>query len=244
MRKIIKNKGIVIKVQDYLENAVLATILTAKGKETLIIRGAKKVNSSTKRFAGVLTKLEFNHTETKGISTLTEALVLDNYTSIKDDLIKFNYAIVILEKLNFFSEQITDYETLYNFTSSILDVLKNTNYNNAVNLIFEIKLLYLLGVAPSFNKCPSCGGKALNGALDIRSGGFLCEKCHYLKEVSLNINDSLLFKKIYITKINEINEDYLKEFNDHVNINKCINKYYEWHLDFKSRVKEILEKIG
>jgi DNA repair protein RecO (recombination protein O) len=201
MRNIIKNKGIVIKVQDYLENAVLATILTAKGKETLIIRGAKKVNSSTKRFAGVLTNLEFNHTETNGLSTLTEALVLDNYTSIKDDLIKFNYAIVILEKLNFFSEQITDYETLYNFTSSILDVLKNTNYNNAVNLIFEIKLLYLLGVAPSFNKCPSCGAKAINGALDIRSGGFLCEKCHYLKEVSLNINDSLLFKKIYITKI-------------------------------------------
>ena len=85
--------------------------------------------------------------------------------------------------------------------------------------------------------CGSCCGSR-------GSGGFLCEKCHYLKEVSLNINDSLLFKKIYITKINEINEDYLKEFNDHVNINKCINKYYEWHLDFKSRVKEILEKIG
>lgn len=244
MRNIIKNEGLIIKVQDYLENAVLGTILTDKGRETLIIRGAKKVNSSTKRLAGVLTRIEFNHTESTGLSTLTEGVVIDNYTSIKDDLIRYNYAAVILEKLNFFSEQINDYKTLYNFTMELLERLKATSFANALILVFEIKLLYLLGVAPSFNKCPSCGNKAINGALDIKSGGFLCNDCHYLKEVSLNIIDSLLFKKIYVTKMNEITDDYLKEFNNHLNINKCINKYYEWHLDFKSRVKEILEKIG
>ena len=43
MRKIIKSKGLIIKVQDYLENAVLATVLTELGKETLIIKGAKKM---------------------------------------------------------------------------------------------------------------------------------------------------------------------------------------------------------
>lgn len=244
MRNIIKNKGLIIKVQDYLENAVLATVLTASGKETLIIRGAKKINTSTKRLANILTLIEFNHTESKGLSTLTEGVVIDNYTSIKDDLIRFNYAVVILEKISFFIEQVTDFNTLYNFTISLLDRLKNTGYLNAYNLIFEIKFLYLLGVSPSFNKCPICGKKALNAALDIRSGGFLCDACHYLKETSLNIEDSLLFKEIYVTKLNDINDDLLRKINNHENINKCINGYYEWHLDFKSKVKDIIEKIG
>ena len=47
MKKIIKNKGIVIKVQDYLENAVIATILTENGKQSYLIKGAKKVKEGT-----------------------------------------------------------------------------------------------------------------------------------------------------------------------------------------------------
>lgn len=244
MRNIIKNKGLIVKVQDYLENAVLATVLTENGKETLIIRGAKKMNTSTRRLASVLTLIEFNHTESKGLSTLTEGVVIDNYTIIKDDLIRFNYALVMLEKISYFMDEITDYATLYNFTLELLNKLKNTEFLNGVILIFEIKFLYLLGVAPSFNRCPICGKKAINAALDIKSGGFICERCHYLKETSLSIDDSLLFKKIYVTKLNEIDDDFLKEINNHQNINKCVNLYYEWHLDFKSKVLDIIEKIG
>lgn len=244
MRNIIKNKGLIIKVQDYSENAVLATILTSIGIETLIIRGAKKLNTTTRRLGNLLTLIEYNHTETKGISTLTEGVVLENYTLIKSDLIKYNYSLVILEKIVFFKEQITDYKTLYNFTIELLNRLKSTDYLNAIVLIFEIKILYLLGVAPSFNKCPICGKKAINAALDIKSGGFLCETCHYLKETSLNIDDSNLFKKIYTTKLNDIDDEFLKTINNHSSINKCIKSYYAWHLDFKSKVLDIIEKIG
>lgn len=244
MKKIIKNKGIVIKVQDYLENAVIATILTETGKQSYLIKGAKKVNSGTKRFAQALTVLEFNATLSTGLSTLTEALIVNNYTLIKDDLVRFNYATILLEKLNYFSDQVTDYKLLFEFTLNILDLIEKYDYFTAATLIFEIKLLYLLGVAPSFNRCPNCGNKAINGALHVESGGFLCEKCHYLKEVTLNRDDSLVFKTIYITKLNQIDEELLKIFDSNNNIANCIDYYYEYHLDFKSRVKEIIKKIG
>lgn len=244
MKKIIKNKGIVIKVQDYLENAVIATILTETGKQSYLIKGAKKVNSGTKRFAQALTVLEFNATLSTGLSTLTEALIINNYTLIKDDLVCFNYATILLEKLNYFSDQVTDYKLLFEFTLNILDLIEKYDYFTAATLIFEIKLLYLLGVAPSFNRCPNCGNKAINGALHVESGGFLCEKCHYLKEVTLNRADSLVFKTIYVTKLNQIDEELLKTFDSNNNIANCIDYYYEYHLDFKSRVKEIIKKIG
>lgn len=244
MKKIIKNKGIVIKVQDYLENAVIATILTETGKQSYLIKGAKKVNSGTKRFAQALTVLEFNATLSTGLSTLTEALIVNNYTLIKDDLVRFNYATILLEKLNYFSDQVTDYKLLFEFTLNILDLIEKYDYFTAATLIFEIKLLYLLGVAPSFNRCPNCGNKAINGALHVESGGFLCEKCHYLKEVTLNRDDSLVFKTIYVTKLNQIDEELLRTFDSNNNIANCIDYYYEYHLDFKSRVKEIIKKIG
>jgi DNA repair protein RecO (recombination protein O) len=244
MKKIIKNKGIVIKVQDYLENAVIATILTENGKQSYLIKGAKKINSGTKRFAALLTVLEFNATESTGLSTLTEATIINNNTIIKDDLVRFNYASIILEKLNYFSDQVTDFKLLFEFTLNILNLIEKYDYFTAVTLIFEVKLLYLLGVAPSFNRCPNCGNKAINGALHVESGGFLCEKCHYLKEVTLSRDDSLIFKTIYVTKINQIDEEFLKSFDSNNNIIDCIDYYYEYHLDFKSKVKEIIKKIG
>ena len=125
-----------------------------------------------------------------------------------------------------------------------MDLIEKYDYFTAATLIFEIKLLYLLGVAPSFNRCPNCGNKAINGALHVESGGFLCEKCHYLKEVTLNRDDSLVFKTIYVTKLNQIDEELLKTFDSNNNIANCIDYYYEYHLDFKSRVKEIIKKIG
>ena len=244
MRNIIKNKGLIIKTFDYLENAVLANVLTKNGKVAVVIKGAKKLNTSTRRLGNVLTLIEFSHTDAKNVSTLTEGVVLDNYTDLKDDLLKYNYALVLLEKIYYFSEYVSDFETLFNFTINLLNLLKTTKYLNAVKLIFEIKLLYLLGVAPSFKRCPICDKNITSGVLDIKNGGFLCNDCRITNDFYLNESDSLLFKKIYVTKLLDVNEEFLRSINNHQNINNCIKLYYEWHLEFKSKVLDIIEKIG
>lgn len=244
MKQIIKSKGIIIKVQDYLENAVIATILSNTGKHSYLIKGAKKINSGNKRLAMPLTLIEFNATNSLGLATLTEAVVVNNYTLLKDDFVRFNYASIVLEKLNYFCDQVTDYKILFEFTLNILDLMEKYDYFTAITLIFEIKLLYLLGVAPSFNRCSNCNNKVIKGALHVASGGFLCEKCNYLKETSLNYDDSMLFKTIYVTKVNLIDEEFLQSIDSNNNIVSCIDYYYEYHLDFKSKVKEIIKKIG
>lgn len=244
MKKIAKNKGIVIKVRDYLENAVLTAIYTESGKGTFLIRGAKKINSSTRKFANILTELEFNATMGNGICVLTEGIIIDNYTNLKEDLNKFYITNIILEKLDYFSEQFVDPNLVYNFVKELLEMLENTDYIFAISMIFEIKLLYLLGVAPSFNRCPLCNKKAINGALLISSGGYICEDCQFARTTSLNIEDSLLFKKIYSTKIKDVTNDFLFEINNNKNIQQIIDDYYEYHLDFTSKVKKVIRKIG
>lgn len=156
MKKIIKNKGIVINAMTYQETAAIATLITENGKHTCLIKGAKKLNGSNKRLINIPVLIEYQSTVSDSLSVLTEGVVLDNFTNIKDDIIRYNYASIIIEKLLYFSEQITDFKTLYNFTIEILKKLSESNYLNSLVLIFEIKLLYLLGVAPSFNYCPIC----------------------------------------------------------------------------------------
>ena len=244
MKKIVKNKGIVINAMTYQETAAIATLITENGKHTCLIKGAKKLNGSNKRLINIPVLIEYQSTVSDSLSVLTEGVVLDNFTNIKDDIIRYNYASIILEKLLYFSEQVTDFKTLFNFTLEILKRLSDSNYLNSLVLIFEIKLLYLLGVAPSFNYCPICGKTNYVGSFDIKQGGYLCEECSKYNEVTLNKEDSKLFKEIYVTKTNKITDEFLIKFNNHQNINKAINYYYEWHLEFNSKAKKIVEKIG
>ena len=126
----------------------------------------------------------------------------------------------------------------------MLENLKTTKYLNAYKLIFEIKLLYLLGVAPTFKTCAVCSNIVKTGVLDIKNGGFLCDDCRITNDYYLNEADSNLFKKIYVTKLNDVDEEFLRSIDNHQAINNCIKLYYEWHLEFKSKVLDIIEKIG
>ena len=45
-------------------------------------------------------------------------------------------------------------------------------------MIFEIKLLYLLGVAPSFNRCPNCGNE------DKTKMSIVVRLCGYISSIS------------------------------------------------------------
>lgn len=244
MKKITKNKGLIIKTMDYKENAVIATIFTDSKKVSCIIKGAKKLNSSTRRIAQPLTLIDFNYTESNSLGVLTEAVVLDNYTSLKEDLDKYYIVLSVLEKLNYFLDQITDYPTLFNFILEILELMKNKNYDKILSLIFEVKLLYLLGVSPSFKSCPLCNKAILNGALLISSGGFICDDCIKKRTPSLTKEESSFLKLLYKTKIKDLSDEIISKELEYPKIYDVIDEYYAYHLDFESKVKKIIKKIG
>ena len=91
MGKIIKKKGIVLKTTDYKENALLLTILTSEGIVNLILRGAKKQSSKNRNLSNILSFIEFNQTESNSINTLTEGFVINSFSCIYQDIIKFYY---------------------------------------------------------------------------------------------------------------------------------------------------------
>lgn len=244
MKEVLKSEGLIIRLIDYKENAVIATVLTKEGKESIIIRGAKKMVTTTHRLASLLTLISYTKTSTTPLATLIEGVVINNYTTIKSDLIKYNTVLVMLEKLNFFLDEINTNKFLYPFVISLLEAYQKSSFNTAYLTIFEIKLLYLLGVSPILNKCIVCGDNLKVGNLSIKSGGLICPRCALKTKYDLSSNDSLIYKEAYYTKLKDVDEKLLAVLEQNNNISNFIDEYYNYYLDFSSKTKKILKKIG
>lgn len=242
MKPITKNQGVIIKTRDYKENSKIITILTKDGLLDLILKGVTNINSRTKKYTLLPLHLEFLMADGK-IPTFTEGFIINNYTKLKDDL---NYSLIsmaIIEKINAFVDYVNDVGLFYDFVVKIFDLLNKTKYPLVVLEIFEIKLLYLLGIAPLLNNCFKCLNNE-NLFLSLDNGCTLCKNCSIITKDDLNEEQTKKFKYLYLIKTNKIDEEFLELINNlNINLNTFIDQYYEKYIDFYSKTKKIIKKV-
>lgn len=236
-----KTKGIVIKTSDYKDNALIVHLLTSKGLEDYICRGAKKVESKMRHLTQELTYIEVVVTNNKTLNTITEGEVLENFTIIKDNTEKLLVGMTILESINSFKDHIDNYETLFNFTLFTLNFLKTTDYSKELLNVYDIKLTYLLGIAPLFSKCVNCGndGKYMS----IQNGGLLCDRCK--NDHVFDLKTSEIIRLIFNIKPNKINDEFLNFISEYQNLlNIFVKEYYISHLSYTNKMRQISEKLA
>ena len=236
-----KDEGIIISSYENDDTSLIINVLTNQEIMSLRVKGVKKTGSKTLKYTFPLTKISFNYSD-GAYKTLTEAFIIDNYNKIKDDIDKYYYAEIILELLNYFKMSIDNYKTLYPFLNKLLDMLKDTNSPRSISYIFMIKFLYLLGLAPLFKNCAKCNKKIDYGYFSTNDAGLLCEEDAKKTYQILDLNNSLMIKKIYYTKINDMDEEFLKQINLDI-IEDVMVKYYLKHAEFTSRVRKIKKII-
>lgn len=244
MSQIQKLQGIVIKKIDYKENGNLITLLTKEGKISLIVRGSKKINSVTKNYTNLFTLLDFNSTSNMKLNTLTEGSVINSFININTDFDKLNAGMVILEKINILCDEIQNKELFYNFVCSVLTTLDKTKYPYGILLMFELKLLYLLGVSPELKQCVLCNKKDNeNSNFSIEHGGVICIN-HQINNYDLDTIHTKALKLLYYIKPDKIDDEFLSLVNDYTNkISVVVDKFYERHLDFHSKTKKIINNL-
>ena len=242
MERIVRKLGVVLKTSEYKENAMLVKLLTKDGIEQIIVRGAQKYEGKTKVLTNLLQLLDFNRTNYLSVNTLTEAVVVNSYYKISSDVIKYNIACVMLEKILILQASITDYNLLFDFVIEIFNLLENTTYPKVLLNIFELRLTYLLGIGMAFKECLKCKAKD-NLSFSIREGGTLCNN-HRHSFMDLTVEETNLVKMLYLYNISKIDEEFLSNFERFFNkIDYFINIYYSDYLDFRSKAKTILYKL-
>lgn len=244
MQKKIQFTGIVLRNLDYQDNAQIIYVLTKDNIESVLVRGAKKIESKTRPLAQMITKISGLRTEGKSFSTLTEGIVENNYNSIKEDFVKVQAIMCIFEKVYNLFPNITMTEKNYEFLEKILDIMEKTSYPKSLLLLFEIKLWYLLGINPNFTTCVSCDNELEYGFLYVNGGGLLCPNCAQMHECDLNIENSKIIKYLYYIKMEKVDDHFLSLIDVFYEpITKVVDKYYEKYLDFYNKSKEIFYKV-
>ena len=76
MKPVIKKRGIILNSKDYKDNFKLLTILTIDGPMHVILKGANKMSSGTKKYTITPLEVDFLISQGKTISTFTEGLSL------------------------------------------------------------------------------------------------------------------------------------------------------------------------
>lgn len=245
MKQLLKKKGIVLTSRDYKENARVLTILTSEGLESSILRGANKINSKNKAFSLSPVLIEYVSSNTVPLSTLTEGVTVNNYTNIKSDSKKCMYALALIEKVLAFTENIDNKPMFFNFVSSILEKLETTNYPDSILNLFEIKLMYLLGIAPIVNHCMICQKPKEQYVLSLKVAGVVCNDCKKNIEYELDENQTKVYQYLYLIKLEKVDENFLQLINKtNVNLSDWIDKYYERYIDFYSKTKKIIKKVA
>lgn len=241
----IKCQGVVLKTTDYKESGSLITLLTIDGIKNLIVRGTKKTTSKMRSLTNAFNLIEVVQTDNGGLNTIVEGSVIKHYTEFYDDIIKISYAEVIVEKILILNTSITNYATLYQFVLDTLDLLAKNNSPELVVLVFETKLLYLLGIAPNFKECICCH-KTKKGRLILSEGSIVCDECisNYKHSTSLDEYETELLKFIYLIKMNKINQEFFEIISPfYQKLNFFIDLYYNNFLDFVSKTKKIINQI-
>ena len=234
-------QGIVLKTIDYQENSKIIYLLTSKGIVSAVVRGAKNLKSHTYSYAQPLVKIEF---ELKKDRYIGANKILDNYNNIKLDFDKLTSSLKIIEICYTLGEHITDSELFYSFTNEILQLINDAkDDHNIYELIFKIKILYLLGVAPVFSKCVSCGKNDNLIGFSFNNGGMKCSDCVRLDDFIYPKETILEIKTIYLIKLDKlillINDKQFKY--DYNKISRFLELYYEQYLGFVSKVNKVLK---
>ncbi|MDD2493070.1 MAG: DNA repair protein RecO [Bacilli bacterium] len=240
-------EGIVIKANKYQENSKVLTIVSPQGTYTCLARAASKLKSKNYSYSQTLTKIGFQISKSKrnSFDILTTGTVINNYHQIKENYAKLASTLIIFDLTYHLSVHIDDFFTLYNFLDVTLERLESTNYYKYYEIIFRLKLLFLLGVGPTFSKCVNCGKKEQFMFFDFYGGGMKCKECTG-DEKKIYRGDFLqTIQTLYNTKIENIDDNLLAQLPNHLGfINEFLDAYYEHFLGFVSKARDILDKVA
>ena len=177
-----KTEGILLRRQDLRETSLILTFYTRDfGKIKGIVRGVRGPRSACgganmEIFA--LDEVVFYERRRGDIFTISQCDLIDFFAPVRGSLDKLAYASYFVELIDSVTALGDKNPEAFDLLLNSLKLLTGDCSTKRVARIFEIKLLHLLGLMPSFDECAGCGGPVDSAAkFSLRHGGLICRKC-------------------------------------------------------------------
>ena len=172
-----RDQGVVLRTIRLAEADRIVTLMTeGRGKVRAVAKGIRKTKS---RFGGRLepiTHVSLQLFEGRSLDTITEAVTLDHYRAVREDLDRVSHATAMLEVVDQVAQEGEPNAALYRMLVGALRTLAARDAPLVVPAFFW-KLLALEGSSPLLDQCASCGSLETLVAFDLGEGGALCASC-------------------------------------------------------------------
>lgn len=227
-----RTKSLVFKRDDRHESDRKFAIFTKDfGRLEVVAKAIRKIKSKLRGGIDIFYLSEIEFIQGKSYKTLTDAVKIERFNNITQDIEKLKIACKISEVLdNFIKGQEKD-ENIWNLIIETFKRLDNNNLKigNKLSIIYYYFLwnfYSLLGYQPEVQKCIVCQGKLNPYAIYFsnKEGGIVCGSCSKQYNVSQKINSDiakilrLILKKDWQTvsrlKIEGNSPKLLKEISD------------------------------
>ncbi len=183
-----KAVGLILKEQDYKENAVILTVLFEEyGKLSLVAQGARKMSSKNRGNILPYTKGEFSfdYREGKTMFRMKTAHTLELYRFLHEDLNASLACAVLAEVINAFLMEGAEPSFSDHCFKLFEEACTAWNTKHPADIVLAVSLADILktqGIAPDVDECVLCGDTSVS-AISVNDGGFLCASCAMKRNV-------------------------------------------------------------
>ncbi|MCM3002523.1 DNA repair protein RecO [Priestia koreensis] len=241
-----KCEGIVIRTNDYGESNKIITIYTRElGKIGLMARGARKPSSRLSSLTHLFTYGQFLFQGGgSGMGTLQQGESISSMRSIREDIFLTAYASYIVELTDKATENNQINPFLFQLLYQTLSYLEEGFDMEVLAIIFEMKILNVLGLYPQLDRCAFCGATDGRFGFSIREGGLICHRCAEKDPYHLQISPATvkLLRLFYYLDLTRLGTISLKP-ETKKQLRLVVDMYYDEYSGIVLKSKRFLKQM-
>ena len=178
-----RSKGFVLGKKDFGEADQLFVVYTENfGKLEILGKAIRKISSKLRAGTELFYLSEIEFIQGKTHKTLTDAILIDSFKNIRNDLEKLPVAFKISEILNKLVKGQEPDKKLWQLlfkSFNTLNSLEKKSKNKIIYYYFLWNILSILGYRPEIHNCSLCQKKIKPGDIYFSQseGGLICNQC-------------------------------------------------------------------
>lgn len=183
-----KSRGLVLRETEYQDADKLLTVLTQdRGQVTLRARGVRSRSSKLKSGCQLLAYSEFTVFEGRGSMTVDEAVPLELFLPLREDLELLSlgsYFAQVAEALS--QEDDPDPALLSLCLNALAALCRKSRPQDLIKAAFEFRAACLAGYAPILDGCSVCGNPEPD-RFHLTGGVLQCARCQIPGDTGLRL---------------------------------------------------------
>ena len=189
--RVYRTEAIVLREMDYGEADRILTLLTPKGKLSVMAKGIRRPTSRKVGHLGLFMRAQLMLARGRNLDIITQAEGIESFEGIRGDLLRFTYACYVEELVERFAqEEDEDTSQLFELMIATLRWLAEEEDLALGIRHFELRLLTYVGYQPQFFSCLGCRQliQAVPNYFSVAEGGLLCEACRLQDSAAMPVS--------------------------------------------------------